>query len=57
MTANLKLTDEMRELVYEELLNRLMELRTQGIIGPEVKTDMLTTWLATKLRYERGRDE
>lgn len=57
MTANLKLTDEMRELVYEELLNRLMELRTQGIIGPEVKTDMLITWLATKLRYERGRDE
>lgn len=57
MTANLKLTDEMRELVYEELLNRLMELRTQGIIGPEVKTDMLITWLATKLGYERGRDE
>ena len=51
-TANTELTDAHRIMVYRELVDRLEELYQQGIIGPEVKTNMLITWLNSKIGYE-----
>lgn len=50
--ANTELTDAHRIMVYRELIDRLEELYQQGIIGPEVKTNMLITWLNSKIGYE-----